>query len=149
MFPLADPAAWDGTEDGTPSVALLDGEFHLWYSGYGDAFGISGLGFSVSDDTCLFDRAVAPVFQFPGRPQTPEILVQMQNGLPSFRIWYTMWPGPRDDSNRPAYITHATFDAGVGQTDELAPVLEADQPWEGTQLFAPSVIRRDDTFYMW
>ncbi len=150
----ADPGGWDA---GIGSFAVLyDGTmFHMWYSAAAAVNAPSYVGYATDDDgwgpwTKYADNPLESLE--PGPPGSwddhgvaPRTVLAEGSTL---RMWYTAFQGGY--FGHPWRIGHATStDAGITWARDPDPVLEASEPWEGYQVYWPTVVNHGGSYHMW
>jgi predicted GH43/DUF377 family glycosyl hydrolase len=139
------PDGWDGmSPEHAPFVLKEGGTYKMWYEGSGD-FGTRHLGYATSTDGIQWNKyGDTPVLQAGPESYDQEAAthgtVLHEGGL--YKLWYHAMgdEGP--------IIAYATSPNGLDWT-KLGPSLTLEPGWDENALWGPSVLKVDDTYWMW
>ncbi len=149
---LQGPEVYDSGAIDNPSVVVVDGVYHMFYSCYDLFNGPNQIAHATSPDGIVWTKDLAnPVLETgpPGSVDSGELIHPcVIYEVPLFRIWYNSHTDAPGDT--PQNIAHATSFDGVTWARFPQPVLEpgALGEWDGSGLFMMNVIRFQDLFYM-
>jgi hypothetical protein len=146
--------AWDAYSIGSVAVLYDGGTFHMWYCSGAVHLAPVHVGYATSADGSVWTKhAGNPVAGLgPGAPGawddhgTAPHTVLVEGS--SLRVWYFAFQG--------GYWYHSwrigharSTDGGLSWDKDPIPVLEGTEPWEGNNVYYPTVVRYGDRFAMW
>jgi predicted GH43/DUF377 family glycosyl hydrolase len=152
--PVLEPDAgtWDQLTVEGPMVIRENGQYKMWYTGWGDGMGI-GIGYATSPDGINWtkDTLNNPVMRT-GTAAWEEggsgygIVIPVSGG---YKMWYTGWNAAYTETN----IGYATSQNGINwQKDTLNnPVLTIGTPrqWDNPKIMLPQVVFLNSLYHMW
>jgi predicted GH43/DUF377 family glycosyl hydrolase len=135
--------AWDDYSIGMGAVIKDDGLYKMYYCGYRDQYGKWSVGLAVSQDGIHWEKNPSPVLT----PSDYEEKVGAGSVFKKDGVYYMIYNYAKDNGERG--ICLATSPEGVQWTKYSGnPVLKADQTWEGTGIYAPSVVYDNGQYKM-
>lgn len=152
LVPGPDPESWydvDATD--VPSIVLVDGVYHMFYSCIA-ADGNNRIAHATSSDGIAWTKDPAnPVLDLgpPGSIDESEVMHPcVIYEAPLFRLWYNAHEDAPGDT--PQRIAYATSYDGVTWARYPSPVLEPGAPgdWDDDALFMMNVVHYQATYYM-
>lgn len=135
--------AWDDYSIGLGAIIKDDGLYKMYYCGYRDQYGKWDVGLAVSQDGLSWERKPAPVLT----ASDYEEKVGAGSVFKKDNQYYMIYNYAKSNGERGMCL--ATSPDGIQWTKYSGnPVLKADQAWEGTAIYAPSVIYDNGQYKM-
>lgn len=143
VFSPGASGAWDDYSIGMGAVIKDEGLYKMYYCGYRDQYGQWNVGLAVSQDGISWERHPSPVLT----ASDYEEKVGAGSVFKKDNQYYMIYNYAKGNGERG--ICLATSPDGVQWTKYSGnPVLKADQVWEGSSIYAPSVIYDNGQYKM-
>ena len=133
---------WDDYSVGVGDVIYENGKYKMYYNGFRDQYGEWSIGLAVSDDGISWGKNNAPVL-IPEGNEYQIVVSCVINIGDQYYLYYS-------NRNYPYYsVCLATSQDGLNwQKYAHNPILVPLENWEGTGIFFPTVLKKDNNYEM-
>ncbi len=133
---------WDDYSVCVGGIIYDNGKYKMYYFGFQDQNGKWCIGYAVSDDGINWEKNTEPVLT----PSDNEFQILASSVIKVDNNYYMYY----STRNYPYYsICLATSQDGLHwQKYDQNPILKSSETWEGTGIFFPTVIKKDNNFEM-
>lgn len=137
-----DAGNWDDYSVGVGAIIHENGKYKMYYNGFRDQYGEWSIGFAVSDDGINWGKNISPVLT----PSGNEYQIVASSVIKADNMYYMYY----SNRNYPYYsVCLAISQDGLNwQKYDQNPILEPLKNWEGTGVFFPTVLKKDNNLEM-